>query len=154
MTTAQRILDEIPYATIATVNDAGEPWNTPVFCAHDGFTIYWSSHPDSVHSKNIAANGRAFLAIYNSKAGEGEGLGVYIQAKVHVVDDEQEIRRVLDLLGTRRGKPFLHVEKFMNNGLQRIYVAEPLEAWTNGAERDEDGDFIRDYRIKIDVNPK
>lgn len=152
MTAAEQILEDIPYATIATVSGAGEPWNTPVFYAHEGFTIYWSSHPESVHSKNIDGNGKAFIAIYNSKAGEGEGLGLYLKVKVRMLDDRQEIRHALDLLGTRRGRPFLHIEKFMEGGPQRIYAAEPLEIWTNNADQDSDGDFIRDYRVEAKAN--
>ncbi len=35
-----------------------------VFFAYDEQgNIYWSSHPDSVHSQNIADNGRAFIVI-------------------------------------------------------------------------------------------
>ncbi|HEX8762936.1 MAG TPA: pyridoxamine 5'-phosphate oxidase family protein [Candidatus Saccharimonadales bacterium] len=153
MTVAEHILETISYATIATASDNGEPWNTPVFYAHDGFTIYWSSHPDAVHSKNIAANGKAFVAIYNSKAGKGEGTGLYIRAKARALDSEDEIRHALDLLGARRGRPFLHAEKFKGNGPQRVYVAEPLKIWTNAADRDSDGDFIRDFRISAEVNP-
>jgi len=149
MKTAIEIVNEIAYATLATVCPTGEPWNTPVFCAHDGFTLYWSSQPDSMHSKNIAANGQVFIVIYNSKAGQGEGMGVYMRAKAHALDDEQQIRRALSLLGARRGEPFKHIEKFMGDGPQRIYMAEPSEIWTNDALRDEDGDFISDYRTPV-----
>jgi len=147
--TAQTILKEIQYATIATITPGGEPWNTPVFCATDAYTIYWSSHPDSIHSKNITANGKAFITIYDSKAGEGEGIGLYIQARVTVLGDTEEIRYALDLLGKRRGKPFLHLEKFKDDGPQRIYKAMPLKVWTNDAHQDADGDFIKDFRVEV-----
>lgn len=147
--TAKSILKEIAYATIATASSDGEPWNTPVFCAFDGFNVYWSSHPDSVHSKNIAANGKVFISIYNSKAKEGEGLGVYIKAKASALDDMSDIKHGLDLLGERRGKPFLHIEKFLSDGPQRVYKATPIQIWTNDADQDKDGDFIKDFRVEI-----
>ena len=146
-TIAQKILAGISYATIATTNTQGDPWNTPVFYASDGLTIYWSSHPDSVHSKNIAANGKAFIVIYNSKAGEGEGVGLYGKAIAQVVADAPETRQALGLLGKRRGKLF-KIEKYMQ-GPQRIYKAELTELWINDAEQDTDGDFIKDFRIKL-----
>jgi len=110
-TTAQKILDAIEYATVATTNDEGEPWNTPVFYAHDGYTLYWSSHPDSVHSKNIAANNKAFIVIYNSKATQGEGMGVYIRARVRVLEDKKEVAHALNILGKRRGNPIYTCHK-------------------------------------------
>jgi nitroimidazol reductase NimA-like FMN-containing flavoprotein (pyridoxamine 5'-phosphate oxidase superfamily) len=151
-TIAQKILNEIQYATIATVRSDGDPWNTPVFCAHDGYTLYWSSHPDSVHSKNIAANNKAFIAIYNSKAGQGEGIGLYIRAAVRILENTEEIAHALTLLGDRRGKPFTHIEKFSNNGPQRIYEATPLQMWTNDAHRDIDGDFTEDFRREVSLS--
>jgi pyridoxamine 5'-phosphate oxidase-like protein len=146
---AQKLLNEIQYATIATVSNEGDPWNTPVFCAVNGYTIYWSSHPNSVHSKNIAANGKAFIVIYNSKAGEGEGTGLYMKASVNSLEEKEEIAQALSLLGDRRGRPFDYIEKFMDGGQQRIYKAEPLQIWTNDAYQDADGDFIEDFRVEV-----
>ncbi|HEX6258204.1 MAG TPA: pyridoxamine 5'-phosphate oxidase family protein [Candidatus Saccharimonadales bacterium] len=146
---AQKILNEISYATIATVSDSGEPWNTPVFYAHEGATLYWSSHPNSVHSKNIATNSKAFIVIYNSNAQQGQGIGLYMQTTVRVLQDEQEIARALKLLGERRGEPFRHIEKFIGTGPQRIYEATPLQMWTNDARKDSDGDFIEDFRTPV-----
>jgi nitroimidazol reductase NimA-like FMN-containing flavoprotein (pyridoxamine 5'-phosphate oxidase superfamily) len=150
--TARDILTSNLYATIATVDDMGNPWNTPVFYAvDDDSNIYWSSHPESVHSLNIERNHKVFIVVYNSKAGEGEGVGVYIQASADIVEDHEAIRSALALLGARRAKPFLHMDKFLPGGPQRIYRATPLEAWINDADKDNDGDFIRDFRISVDI---
>lgn len=149
--TTREILAPIPYATLATTADSS-PWNTPVFYAHDGdLNIYWSSSPRSVHSANIQTNGKVFMVIYDSTAREGEGVGVYIEASASVVEDEDEIRRALDLLGARRKRRFEHPEKFLGNGPQRIYRATPIRIWTNDADQDADGDFIRDYRVQVDI---
>jgi len=153
-TTAQKILSEIKYATIATASKNGEPWNTPVFCAHDGYDIFWSSHPDSLHSKNIANNNKVFICIYNPKAAEGEGVGLYMKATAQVLHDKGEIAHALELLGQRRGAPFKHVEKFIGDGPQRIYKAVPLQVWINDAHQDADGDFIKDFRIELNVDTK
>jgi len=72
-----------------------------------------------------------------------------MQASAHVLTDRSEIECALDLLGKRRGKPFEHIEKFLEDGPQRIYVAKPLQAWINDAARDEDGDFIKDFRREV-----
>lgn len=148
---AAKLLDSIQYATIATSDSNGEPWNTPVFCAHDRYTIYWSSHPEAVHSQNIGRTQKAFIAIYNSKVQEGEGVGLYMKVVVRVLEDKNEIAHALNLLGKRRGKPFKHLEKFTGSGPQRIYEATPMSAWINDADQDADGDFIKDYRIELSL---
>lgn len=151
-TRAQQILNDIQYATLATSDNAGNPWNTPVFFAYDErHNIYWSSHPDSVHSQNIVSNGKTFIVIYNSKASEGEGVGLYIEASVSVLDETPDIKYALDLIGKRRGKPFEHIEKFQSNGMQRIFKATPVNCWLNDAEQDDDGDFVEDFRIPVDL---
>jgi general stress protein 26 len=149
--TAQRILDDVHYATLSTADSAGNPWNTPVFYAYDDQgCIYWSSLPTSVHSQNIANNSKAFIVIYNSKS--DEGLGLYIDTTVVMLGDMTEIKQALTRLGERRGKPFEHPEKFTGNGPQRIYKATPMACWTNSADKDADGDFIKDYRVGININ--
>lgn len=148
--TARHILEKIQFATISTVTGAGDPWGTPVFYAHDGQgNLYWSSHPESVHSQNLAGSHKAFITIYNSKAREGEGTGLYMRALVETLDDQKEILHALELLGQRRGRPFLHPEKFYGNGPQRIYKAAPQQCWINDADQDADGDFIKDYKVEI-----
>jgi len=150
LATAQKILADIRYATIATTDSSGEPWNTPVFYATENYTIYWSSHPDSVHSKNIATNQKAYIVIYNSKATKDEDTGLYMQASVRMLEDGEEIRHAIELLGARRGKPFEHIEKFMGHGPQRIYKATPIQIWINDAQQDADGDFIKDFRVEVE----
>lgn len=147
---AKQILSSIKYATIATASSSGKPWNTPVFYAYDNQSnIYWSSHPESIHSKNLSQTNQAFIVVYNSKAAEGEGQGLYIEAQVTQINDVDQVKVALELLGNRRGKPFWSIEKFLNGGPQRIYRAAPKKMWVNDAEQDSDGDFIRDFRIEI-----
>lgn len=147
--TTLRLLRAIRYATIATADKQGRPWNTPVFYAHDDSCIYWSSHPESVHSKNIAKTQQAFIVIYDSTAAEGEGVGLYLECTVAALGDAAQISAALDLLGKRRGKPFEHPEKFIGEGPQRIYKATIQKAWLNNAIKDADGDFIKDYRDEV-----
>lgn len=135
------ILKQTGCAVIATVGSTGEPWNTPVFFAAQEGTLYWSSSPRSVHSRNIAENGAVFIVVFD------KNIGVYIQGQASVVNHEAEVRNALDLLGQKRGKPFGTITKFLPGGQQRIYKAVVEQAWINGAAKDDDGDFIADYRI-------
>jgi hypothetical protein len=148
----RRVLADVFYATVATSDNAGNPWNSPVFYAHDNQgRIYWSSHPESVHSRNIAYSKKAFIVIYNSMAREGEGVGLYMDVSVEVLEGKEEVIAALQLLGERRGKPFHYHEKFLGDGPQRIYRATPRKCWVNDAEQDSDGDFIKDFRVDVSL---
>jgi general stress protein 26 len=52
---AKALLGTVWFATMATVNEDGSPHNTPFLFlrAKDLSRIYWGSHPNSLHSKNI-----------------------------------------------------------------------------------------------------
>ena len=44
------------YLTLATVDEAGRPWSTPVWFASDGRTRFvWASKPGARHSRNIVS---------------------------------------------------------------------------------------------------
>ncbi|HSX28617.1 MAG TPA: pyridoxamine 5'-phosphate oxidase family protein [Candidatus Saccharimonadales bacterium] len=89
---AQAILNKINYATLATTDVDGNPWNSPVYCAYDkGYNVYWGSHAESQHSKNIRASGKVFIVVYDSTAEPGQGEGVYIQAQVVELTHPEEI---------------------------------------------------------------
>lgn len=147
---ARTILTKVKYATLATASAEGKPWNSPVFCTYDdAWNIYWQSSPESVHSKNIMQSGRVFIVVYDSTSDEGEG--VYLQCTALVLSDEAEIRHALYLLGERRGEPYARTDKFQARGPQRIFRATPQAVWVNDADKDEDGDFVRDYRVEVQL---
>lgn len=147
---AAEILKKIRYATIATVTNDAKPWNSPV--AHElesDLTIYWASDKESQHSKNVRANGQAFIVIYDSTVPEGDGEGVYLQADVTEISDPEEILYVRKL---KKGDNYQSKEgEFLGDDIRRIYKAVPRVAWMNDAEM-KDGIFIRDYRIELNMD--
>lgn len=150
---ARSIIRAIPYITLATASNDGTPWNSPVYAAYDNtMNFYWSSFPQSQHSQNIAQNNQAFIVIYDSTGGDGTSKAVYIPATALMLEDEAEIRTALLTLNTRIGKErFPDYDTYMTSP-QRIYKATPKSMWINGAEKNEQGHFIRDLRIELDVN--
>ncbi len=142
---ARDVLTHNIHAALATADNAGTPWNTPLFIAFDAdLNFYWSSFPDSQHSRNIQANHQGFLVIFNPEQG---GKGVYIQAKVAELATRGEITNALKLLSQRRDKEMI-LDKFLASP-QRIYQAAPRKIWVNGAEKDRDGNYVKDYRQEI-----
>lgn len=148
---AKEILSNIIYATIATISKNNMPWNSPVFYTFDEkLNLYWSSHPESQHSRNITNNTKIFIVIYNSGVKEGEGIGLYIKGYAETVTDIREVQHAVELLGRRRGRPFTSINNFIN-GPQKIYKAVPEKLWLNDAKQDEEGNFIKDFRIEVPI---
>lgn len=147
---AKEILKTIEYATIATTDKNGKPWNSPVARTYDNdLNIYWFSDKNNQHSRNIRENENVFIVIYDSTVPEGEGEGVYIEAKAYELTDPDEITKV------RRLKKGLDYDgspdDFLGDANRRVYKAVPQRVWMNDAEL-KDGVFIRDYRVEISLD--
>ncbi len=149
---AKEIINEIIYITIATVSKEGQPWNSPVYSAFDqDYNFYWASDQNGQHSKNISENNKIFIVIYDSKAPEGTGEGVYIRAKAYALTDLKEIAHALSYLDGRVGKkkdPKTRVLQFLGDKPRRIYKAIPEKFWIN-SEDDVKGEYI-DVRFEVD----
>ncbi|HVX48068.1 MAG TPA: pyridoxamine 5'-phosphate oxidase family protein [Candidatus Saccharimonadales bacterium] len=143
---AKEILETIKYATLATVTPEGKPWNSPVASILDkDLNIYWFSDKEGQHSKNVRANGEVFIVIYDSTVPEGQGEGVYIQARAHELNDAEEIRAAQRIKkGTGNDDP----AEFMDNAVRRAYKAIPQRVWMND-DITEDGVFIKDIRVEV-----
>lgn len=58
---AVEIIKQNMYATIATVDNEGQPWASPVFVVYDNeLSFYWASGRSSQHSRNIKTQPRFF----------------------------------------------------------------------------------------------
>ena len=132
MSKVDDIIEKVVYVTIASVDDTGQPWNTPVFSAYDnGKNFYWGSNRDSQHSKNIRTNGNVYLVIYDSTADAGTGEGVYVKAKASEIDDPAEVTAAHALLQKRRPVPYWRLEDVQWDAPVRLYKAVPEKIWLN-----------------------
>jgi nitroimidazol reductase NimA-like FMN-containing flavoprotein (pyridoxamine 5'-phosphate oxidase superfamily) len=53
---ARDIIDSNAYMTLATADENGRPWASPVWYAAEGYAhFYWVSSPEARHSRNLAA---------------------------------------------------------------------------------------------------
>jgi hypothetical protein len=69
------------YMTIATADEAGRPWSTPVwFATADCRELYWVSSPNARHSRNLAARSELAISIFDSHQPIFTGRGVYLSA--------------------------------------------------------------------------
>jgi uncharacterized protein YhbP (UPF0306 family) len=78
---ARHIIDSNAYMTLATADENGRPWASPVWYAAEGYAhFYWVSSPEARHSRNLAARPEVGVVIFDSQAPVGTGQGVYMSA--------------------------------------------------------------------------
>jgi hypothetical protein len=115
---ARAIIDASRYMTLATADEDGRPWASPVFyAAADYAEFYWISAPGSTHSRNLAQRPRISIVIFDSGVAEGAGQAVYMAATAEQVADGDLARgspsiparrtpaRTLSPLSNSRGRP-------------------------------------------------
>lgn len=146
---AIEILRKIRYATIATANKDGKPWNSPVAHEYDNqLNVYWFSDKQNQHSQNIRENEDVFIVIYDSTVPWGEGEGVYIEARAVELTDPEEILNVRKI---EKGENYEGASSdFLGDAIRRVYKAMPQRVWMND-DISENGVFISDCRVEISL---
>jgi hypothetical protein len=128
LTSVKKILEKIHYINLATVNQDGSPWNTPVSASHDDqLNFFWGSSQNNIHSKNIQRDGRVFVTIYDSTVPEGTGEGLYLTGKAEELGPET------------------------STAVYR-YKFTPDRAWINDEAKNEDGSYKHDIRIELELD--
>lgn len=84
---ARTILSENILGTVATINEDGSPWSTPVHVFSDDEAVYWFSCGDKQHSLNIERDPRVSLTLFSPDLSRGSK-GIYINGIVAKLDDE------------------------------------------------------------------
>ena len=78
---AEAIIDASGYMTLATADEHGLPWASPVwFASADHREFLWMSSPEARHSRNISVRPDIAIAIFDSRQPPGTGHGVYVAA--------------------------------------------------------------------------
>jgi Pyridoxamine 5'-phosphate oxidase len=146
------LLKTVRHIALATVNEDGKPHNTPLFFIYndDLSKLYWGSHPDSLHSKNIQRTASGFALVFDSR--EWRQGGLYLKLKnAHVVPENElpEALRIHNEARARWGNEPLELSYYQQEDGQCMYVAEIAKIEGYGSERDADGKIIREGRIEI-----
>lgn len=90
----QTILRHNAYGTISTICQDGSPWATPVHIVYDETALYWLSPVSTLHSQNIARDGRVFITIFNSSqtvAEPADRAALYIQTQARKLEGDDEL---------------------------------------------------------------
>ncbi|MGW3288133.1 pyridoxamine 5'-phosphate oxidase family protein [Streptomyces sp. NPDC001002] len=98
---ARGIVEANRYMVLATADQDGRPWSTPVYFAHaDCREFVWVSSTQATHSRNIAVRPEVGIVVFDSSVPIGTGQGVYMSAVATRVA-EPEIERAIDVFSRR-----------------------------------------------------
>ena len=87
---ARIILQENVLGTIATINEDGSPWSSPVHVFSDDEAVYWFSHEASQHSVNVEKDPRVSVAY----ASPSTNTYVSVSGVAQVVNDREKIEEL------------------------------------------------------------
>ena len=123
---AGRVIDANAYMTLATADEEGRPWASPVWFAHDGYaSFFWVSRPDARHSRNLAVRSQVGIVVFDSTIAVGGAEAVYVEAEAEQVS-EAERDRALAVYSRRSeahgGGPWA-AEDVMGSATHRLYRA-------------------------------
>ena len=86
-----RIIGANQYMLLATADETGVPWASPVwFASQDGRDFYWASHPEARHPRTLRSAQLA-IAIFDSTQRPGTGEGAYLSATGGLVPQKRSM---------------------------------------------------------------
>ena len=147
---AKELMFTSRHISIATVNEDGSPHNSPLRFMYDPKleNIFWGSHPDSIHSKNIKRTGQVFCALYDRI----ERGGLYIKCEnAHELSGKEleEALKIHNSFRAKEGSDSLMLSYYTGDSPQRMWKAKITNFWVNYADRGADGHLIKDGRTEI-----
>jgi len=131
---ATAIVDASRYMTLATADEGGTPWATPVWFAHVGYReLFWVSAHDAGHSASIRVRPEVGIVLFDTGALPGTGQGVYLAARAAEVA-ERELDRGIDVFShtsVAQGMRAWTRADVVAPARRRLYRAVVLEAFLN-----------------------
>jgi len=104
------VIHEQKVMQLATVCD-GQPWICTVyFVLHKG-NFYWLSFPERRHSRELADNTNAAIAIAIKR--DAPVIGIQAEGAVSVVQERGEVETVTTMYATKYGKGGQFFERFL-----------------------------------------
>lgn len=151
---ARQLIEATYYMTIATADDSGKPWSSPVFFVCDQkFRFYWVSFTDAVHSINIRMRPQVAITVLG-RPPDHDGDGVYIDAEAIEVNNVGEAERAIRVLRTRPQKSKFTVNSpadVLGDAAWRVYQAIPKEVFKRSdADTMIKGQYIT-TRVKVTI---
>ena len=145
---ARDIVDSNAYMTLATADEAGRPWASPVWYASEGYEeFFWVSSPEARHSRNLASRPEVAVVIFDSTAPVGAGQAVYVSAVAEELGGT-ELDRGIGIFSRESvagGAPAWGLEEVRPPAPYRLYRATASAHWVL------DPDGYPDRRIPVNL---
>jgi len=127
---ARALIDANLYMVLATADQAGRPWASPVYYAPDAYREFvWVSRPEATHSQNISARPEVGIVIFDSSVPISTGRGVYMSAVAGEVEDDDRAEGI-EIFSRRSlshgGQPWT-LEDVSSPAHLRLYKATAVE---------------------------
>jgi len=133
--TARYIITTNWLMTIATSDNNGKPWISPVgYTYDDKFNLYWVSNPKAIHSENIKNRAQLAISIIG-KLPDGKNDGVYYDAEAKELNDEPEISFAMKMMQKRNQDTKFKIKSLSDvtgDAVWRIYKATPIKVYKRG----------------------
>ena len=98
---ARTIIHSNDYMVLATADENGLPWASPVWYAPEEYReFFWVSSPEVRHSRNLAARPELAIVIFDSTVAVGAGQGVYMSAVADQLSGE-DLDRGIEIFSRR-----------------------------------------------------
>ncbi|MFC0106332.1 pyridoxamine 5'-phosphate oxidase family protein [Kibdelosporangium aridum] len=143
---ARAVLDANSFMTLATADESGMPWASPVWFATENYReFYWLSSPTARHSENLAVRPELSIVVYDSTARPLEGQAVYMTGTAVQVpeSDLEPALRVYSGVSVRSGLKEYSIDNVTGDARLRLYRATVTEHYIL------DPDATIDVRIEV-----
>jgi uncharacterized protein YhbP (UPF0306 family) len=152
LTQAHQILQTERFCTLATVDQSGCPWASPLLYGYDAaLTLYWSSAIASRHSINLQqTQGRCAVTMFDSHASPGAIAGLFLTGLADQVPDDQVPQAMEHLFVRMDRRPHRTAADYLGDSPRRFYQFQPREVWITG-DRQSIGNQLVDTKVLLDI---
>jgi len=126
-TVARSIIDSNRYMTLATADEHGSPWASPVWYAPVGYREFlWVSSPEARHSRNLALRAELAIVIFDSHQAGGWN-ALYMSAVAEQLSDVDEVIQIYSRHGEAQGLRAWTRDDVVHPARHRLYRATASE---------------------------
>jgi nitroimidazol reductase NimA-like FMN-containing flavoprotein (pyridoxamine 5'-phosphate oxidase superfamily) len=124
---ARSIVDTNRFMTLATADESGLPWASPVWYAPADYReLYWVSSPEARHSRNLAHRPQLAIVIFDSHQ-PGGWKALYMSAVAEELTDVHEGIEVFSRRSAEQGLPVWTRDDVLPPARHRLFRAAVSE---------------------------
>ena len=124
---ARSIVDTNRFMTLATADESGLPWASPVWYAPADYReLFWVSSPEARHSRNLAQRPQLAIVIFDSHE-PGGWKALYMSAVAEQLTDVDGGIEVFSRRSAEQGLPLWTRDDVLSPARHRLYRATVSE---------------------------